>query len=137
MSNTPKNYDNAAQYASVAPGIGPVALGQAVPGFQSFAAAGAADQDVVSYSIRDVNDQWEIGQGLYGSAGPTLTRTQIYKSSNATSSTGPINASANCVIFITVTAYDIKTGKIPAGGTTGQVLTKNSSSDYDVSWKTP
>jgi len=26
---------------------------------------------------------------------------------------------------------------IPAGGTTGQVLEKNSSSNYDVSWQTP
>ena len=26
---------------------------------------------------------------------------------------------------------------VPSGGTSGQVLTKNSSTDYDVSWVTP
>ena len=32
---------------------------------------------------------------------------------------------------------DTMAGFIPAGGTTGQVLSKNSNTDYDVSYTTP
>ncbi|MEI7585574.1 hypothetical protein [Runella sp.] len=42
--------------------------------------------------------------------------------------------------LITAVGADIKalyTRSVPAGGTTGQVLTKTSNADYDNAWATP
>lgn len=33
--------------------------------------------------------------------------------------------------------YDTAGGEVPTGGTTGQVLTKDSGTDFDTSWQTP
>lgn len=60
-------------------GTGPVTLGAEMPGCQTFAAAGAQDGDVVHYLLEHRTD-WEIGEGTYSAAGPTLSRTPIASS---------------------------------------------------------
>ncbi|MGD0642167.1 MAG: hypothetical protein ABSC22_15575, partial [Roseiarcus sp.] len=64
-----------------APGTGALALGSAVAGYQTLAAAGVLSGDIVSYAIED-GANWEIGFGAYSSSGPTLTRSTILASSN-------------------------------------------------------
>jgi hypothetical protein len=53
----------------------------AVSGFQSFAVIG--NTNTTYYSATDASGNWEVGLGTYATAGPTLTRTTIYESSNA------------------------------------------------------
>lgn len=63
------------------PGTGAMTLLAAVPGYQTFAAAGAVDQMLVSYVIEQ-GTSWEIGQGTYTASGTSLARTTIIASSN-------------------------------------------------------
>ena len=53
----------------------------AVLGFQSFLEIGNGSDTY--YSAFDFNGNWEVGLGNYTTAGPTLTRTTIYSSSNS------------------------------------------------------
>ena len=59
-----------------------ISLGSAVTGFLSFANAGAAEGDIVSYGITD-GDSREVGIGTYSSASATLTRDTIRDSTNS------------------------------------------------------
>ena len=54
-----------AQMTVTSTGTGTITLGSAVTGFQSFAAAGIANNTVFSYGLTDVSFQWEDGQGTY------------------------------------------------------------------------
>ena len=84
------------------PGTGTITLGSASSGFQSFAAAGVANGDKVSYVIEDgVN--WEVGQGTYTSSGTTLSRGAI----SSSNSNNAINASSSATVFLSVLAADI------------------------------
>ena len=84
-------------------GTGTVTLGSAVTGYQTFAAAGAADSDVIFYTIED-GSAWEIGEGTYTSAGTTLSRTLI------SSSTGSLlNLSGSAEVFIGPLAESLTT----------------------------
>lgn len=103
---------NRAKMTTSTVGTGALTLVAAVTKFQSFAAAGAVNNDVVQYVIEDGN-AWEIGIGTYGSAGTTLTRTL------QESSTGSLlNLSGSAQVFITATddtvqnSVDIKGGAI-------------------------
>ena len=78
----------------------------------SFASAGVADQNVVSYLILDANGGWETGWGTYGASGTTLTRN-VSKSSN---SNAPISLSGNAQVFITARAEDIATVHVISSG---------------------
>jgi hypothetical protein len=76
-------------------------LGAAASGYQSMAAAGVANGDVVFYVIED-GTAWEIGTGTYTSAGTTLSRTL------AASSTGSLLAlTGSAQVFISPPASSI------------------------------
>lgn len=83
-------------------GTGTITLGSPSPGFQSFADAGVANGDVVSYVIED-GDNWEIGTGTYAASGTTLSRgaTESNNSGNA------INLSGSAEVFISVVSSEI------------------------------
>jgi hypothetical protein len=63
-------------------GTADLTLGGAVYGFQSFAIIG--NGNTTYYGIYDSNTgDWEVGIGTYTTAGPTLTRTTVFESSNS------------------------------------------------------
>jgi hypothetical protein len=93
---------NRAKMTTATTGTGTLTLGSAVDGFQTFAAAGVANADVVRYVIED-GDNWEIGTGTYTASGTTLTRT-VQESSAAGSA---ISLSGDAVVFVTAAEQDI------------------------------
>jgi hypothetical protein len=93
---------NRAKMTTATTGTGTITLGSAVDGFQTFAAAGVANADVVRYVIED-GDNWEIGTGTYTASGTTLTRT-VQESSAAGSA---ISLSGDAVVFVTAAEQDI------------------------------
>jgi hypothetical protein len=68
-------------------GTGAITLAGAITGFKTFASR-MADADVCYYLIEAIDGsgnrtgEWETGLGTYGSAGGTITRTSVHKSSN-------------------------------------------------------
>ena len=93
---------NRAKVATATTGTGTITLGSAESGYQTFAAAGVANADVVRYVIED-GDDWEIGTGTYTTTGTTLTRT-VSESSNADAA---IVLTGSATVFIGATAEDI------------------------------
>jgi hypothetical protein len=100
---------NRAGVTTATAGTGTIALGSAIAsgapinscGYATFAGAGAADGEVVSYLILDSNGAWEYGTGTYSSAGTTLSRTL------GASSTGSLlNLSGSSQVFITARKQD-------------------------------
>ena len=93
---------NRAKVATAATGSGsPITLGAAEVGFQTFAAAGVANADVVRYVIED-GTAWEIGTGTYTATGTTLSRTL------GESSTGSLLVlTGSAVVYVAATAADL------------------------------
>ena len=98
-----KLVNRAKMTVSGTPGSGAITLGSAVSGFQTFAAAGVSNGDVVSYVIED-GTGWEYGQGTYTASGTLLTRTTVQGSSNSGSA---ISATSGAVVYITALASDV------------------------------
>lgn len=109
---------NLARMTTATTGTGTITLGSAVSGYLTFALAGVANGDVVSYAIKDGNNS-EIGTGTYTSSGTTLTRT-VTKSTNANAA---INLSGTAEVFITPRAEDIFNTADPL--TNAQVATQS------------
>lgn len=93
---------NLARVQTATTGTGTITLGSAVSGYLTFALAGVANGEVVSYGIKDGANS-EIGTGTYTSSGTTLTRT-VTKSTNANAA---ITLSGAAEVFITARAEDI------------------------------
>lgn len=87
---------NRARMSTSTTGTGTLTLGSPSGGFQSFADAGIMDGNTVRYVIEDINNEYEIGLGVYTASGTTLTRTPS-ESSNAGAA---INLTGNAVVFI-------------------------------------
>src|SRR6266540_120596 len=107
---------NLARMTTATVGAGTITLGAAVSGYLTFALAGVANGDVVSYAIKDGANS-EIGTGTYTTAGTTLTRT-VTKSTNANAA---ISLSGTAEVFITPRAEDliaaVKVQKFTGSGT--------------------
>ena len=82
-------------------GSGTVTLGSASNGFQTFAAAGVSNGDVVQYVIEE-GANFEIGTGTYSSSGTSLTRSPT-ESSN---SNNAITLAGQATVSITATHAD-------------------------------
>lgn len=93
---------NLAGMSTATTGTGTITLGSAMYGHLTFAQAGVADGDTVTYAIKD-GAASEIGRGVYTASGTTLTRTPL-KSTNSNSA---INLSGSAEVFITPAAEDI------------------------------
>ena len=93
---------NRAKMATATTGTGTVTLGSAASGYQSFANAGVSDGSTVRYVIEEGNN-WEIGTGVYTSAGTTLTRNVIESSNSGAA----ITLAGAAEIYITATSEDL------------------------------
>ena len=93
---------NRAKMTTLTVGTGTMVLLSAVAGYQSFAAAGVVDGDVVQYVIED-GTAWEIGTGTFTTLGLTLTRT-VTESSNSGSA---ITLTGAAVVFVSAVEANI------------------------------
>lgn len=109
---------NLARMTTATAGTGTITLGAAVSGYLTFALAGVANLDVVSYGIKDGANS-EVGTGTYTSAGTTLTRS-VTKSTN---SNAAISLSGAAEVFITPRAEDLIFINPPQGRLTLQTVT--------------
>jgi hypothetical protein len=106
---------NRAKMTTATTGTGTLTLGSAVDGYQTFAAAGVADADVVRYVIED-GTAWEIGTGTYTASGTTLSRT-VVESSNADAA---INLTGTAVVFVGAVEADLREERV--GSISGATL---------------
>ena len=93
---------NRAKMTTATTGSGTVTLGSASNGFQTFAAAGVSNGDVVQYVIEE-GANFEIGTGTYSSSGTSLTRSPT-ESSN---SNNAITLAGQATVSITAVAADL------------------------------
>jgi len=94
---TSKLLDRASMTVSGTPGTGNITLLNNRSGYQSFAAAGAQNGDVLVLFIEDGSTAWEFGEYTYSSSGPTITRSaaNVIASSNSGS---PLSLTSAAVV---------------------------------------
>ena len=102
---------NRAKMNTNSTGTGTITLTTADTGYQTFAAAGVSDGDVVQYVIEE-GTNWEIGSGTYSSSGTSLTRTPSESSGGGSA----ITLAGAAKVFISSIADDFT--KLQLGGTT-------------------
>jgi len=93
------------QESTLTTGTGPLALGGAVPSFQSFNVA-IGDTNTCYYCIITEDNQWEVGQGTFSSGPDTLSRDTVTDSSSGSIINLP---SGNKTVFVTNIASNIAT----------------------------
>lgn len=121
---------NLARMTTATVGTGTITLSSAVSGYLTFALAGTANGDIVSYGIKDGANS-EVGTGTYTSAGTTLTRTVTV----STNSNTAISLSGTAEVYITARAEDLAIAANNGPFTLGNGLT-NVASDLRVSLST-
>jgi hypothetical protein len=99
----PGGFLNQARMSISTTGTGTFTLAAAIAPFQTFANAGAVDQQIIKYSAVDGVAGSEKGWGLYSAAGPTLTRNVLL----STNGNAPINASGATQVFIDPDTADL------------------------------
>lgn len=101
---------NRVKVATATTGTGTVTLGSASSNaFCTFAEAGITDGQTVSYCIEDGLD-FELGTGVYTSAGTTMTRASVRLSKiSGTAGTSKINLSGNATVRIVAAKEDFFT----------------------------
>lgn len=97
---------NLARVGSTTAGTGTATLGAAVSGFLTFALAGFNDGDRIEYSINDGTNS-EKGSGIYNSAGPTVSRANIYASTNGGAAISLSGLSSSCNVFCDPSAQNL------------------------------
>lgn len=103
---------NRANVNTATTGTGTVTLGTAITSFLTWANAGASNNRAYRYMITDGLD-WELGWGVYSSAGPTLTRNLVASSTGAL-----LNLSGTATVACVAAAADMATAwKVPNIGT--------------------
>lgn len=93
---------NLARMTTATVGTGTITLGAAASGFLTFAQAGIADGDTITYAIKDGTSS-EIGRGVYTASGTTLTRNPL----KSTNSDAAISLSGSAEVFITACKEDL------------------------------
>lgn len=101
---------NRARMSTATTGTGTITLVAASTGYASFAEAGVQNGDTVSYCIEDGNN-FEVGRGVYASAGLTLTRPGplLSKIAGEAASSSPLSLSGSATVFLTALAEDLIT----------------------------
>lgn len=92
---------NLARMTSATVGTGTATLGAAVAGYLTFALSGVANNQWVTYGIKDGANS-EVGYGKYTSAGTTLTRNLLFSTTGAL-----LNLSGAAEIYVTLGASDL------------------------------
>lgn len=101
-----KLFNRAGMTVTGAPGTGTITLNAAIASpkkYLSFAAAGVANGDVVSYLIED-GTEFEHGSGTYTASGVTLSRDVVRKSSDGGLK---ISATSAALVYVDAGAEDI------------------------------
>jgi hypothetical protein len=93
---------NLVRVSTATTGTGTITLGAAVSGFLTFSGASIPDGTTVTYAITDANGNHEVGHGVVGSSGTTLSR--VLESSTTGSL---INLSGSAQVCVTPSSAGI------------------------------
>jgi len=102
-----KAYANRAWMTTATAGTGTITLGAAKNGYLTFAEAGVADTNTVTYVLLDGNN-FEIGIGTYTASGTTMSRDTVIASKiGGTAGTTKLTLSGSAEVFLTISIADI------------------------------